>query len=137
MNTEDKKDLKHWGVLGMHWGVSSGGGSGGVSGAIRRSAAKANAKDVASLRKHGFTKEADAVAGNMKGGGSSKKPTAHLVLSKKHYEALAATKEKRFSELAGNKTKKERGKKLVNAALAGGLTLLTVHALLKVATRLA
>jgi len=46
----DKKDLKHFGVIGMKWGVRR-----------HRRAASVARKDAADLRKHGFTKEADAV----------------------------------------------------------------------------
>ena len=98
-------ELKHVGVLGMRWGHRRGGG---LVGAIQRSAAKAQKKDVADLRKAGMNDLADAVAKNkppysgerwqnakdyLTGMTNARKLCRSLPILKKKYKSLDKTKQ--------------------------------------------
>jgi hypothetical protein len=65
----NNNELKHVGVLGMHWGSRRGSGTNINFGGRHKRLGKAigqNKKDIADLRKHGYKEEAKGLAGNNK-----------------------------------------------------------------------
>lgn len=104
-------ELRHFGVMGMRWGRRRA-----------QSAAKAQSRDAADLRKHGFKKEAAAVQKN-----ANKERTKALSLDKR-------IKAKELALKSARKLKRQRISEIKSRPVAWGRVLVSTLLLSPMAT---